>query len=244
MILNKSNFVIVLPAYNEAITLPTVLHKLKTHFSCNQIFLADDGSTDGTSEIARKLGVRVIRNPHNKGKGYILRSTFSVIIQQFPKAKWILTMDTDGQHCQKDIPKFFDMVKLNPDVGIIIGRRNYRQMPSFNSASNTLTTRWCNYWLKWRLSDLQCGFRCYSIRAIQKVMNYGLSRNRFDFETEVLLVAWYLDLKINDIPITTLYPTNRRKSRVIPLIDTFRWILLMFQFGFSLKFLHKIWKMK
>ncbi len=233
-----------MPAYNEEQTLPIVIQKIEKYFSCSQIIIANDGSTDRTREIAKKLRLRIIRNQHNHGKGHILRKSFNAILKWFPNAKWILTMDADDQHHQNDIPNFIEAIETNPNIDIVLGRRNYRQMPPFNLVSNTLTTRWCNYWLAWNLYDLQCGFRCYSTNGLLKIMNFGLSRNKFDFETEILLVAWFLDLEIIDIPIVTLYPTNRRKSRVIPSIDTFRWILLILQFGFSLKFLRKIWKMR
>jgi glycosyltransferase involved in cell wall biosynthesis len=158
--LKKSDFIVVLPAYNEEQTLPIVVQKIETYFSCNQIILADDGSTDRTNAIGRKLGLKIIRNRHNQGKGHILRKTFSVILRKIPNAKWIMTMDADDQHYQKDIPSFIEAIELNQDVDIVLGRRNYNQMPPFNMVSNTLTTGWCNYWLSWNLYDLQCGFRC------------------------------------------------------------------------------------
>ena len=61
-----------------------------------------------------------------------------------------------------------------------------REMSAFNSVSNTLTSGWCNYWLKWNLYDLQCGFRCYKTESLQKILDYGLTRKKFDFETLTL----------------------------------------------------------
>jgi glycosyltransferase involved in cell wall biosynthesis len=232
---------VIVPAFNEEENLAKVIEQLNNIFSLDQIILADDGSTDDSSGIARKLGINIVRNPKNYGKGYILRHTFKLIIQRFPKVKWIFTFDADGQHDHKDIPLFSSAINEDPSLGIIIGKRDYTRMPKKNWISNILTSQWCKYWLNWTISDLQCGFRCYNKEILSQILSYGLTRNKFELETEILLIAWLLNIKMKEIPINTLYIRNHRKSRIIPLLDTFRWMFLIFQYGFSLKFIQQIW---
>lgn len=240
--MQKDDFLVLLPAFNEEDSLPGVIQQLDKFFSRDQLVLADDGSTDKTTKAAQQLGIRIIKNKSNRGKGHILRKAFAIIIQNFPNVKWIITFDTDGQHDARDIPRFFQTVEKYPDVGIILGKRDYDQMPPINWISNKLTSSWSNYWLNWNLPDLQCGFRCYQTKTLHHILNYGLTRNKFDLETEVLLVAWLLNAKIIDIPIATQYPKTRRKSRIRPIIDTFRWILLVVHFAFSPSFTTKVWQ--
>ncbi|UCE12599.1 MAG: glycosyltransferase family 2 protein [Candidatus Heimdallarchaeota archaeon] len=240
--MKTADFLILLPAYNEENSLSSVINQLGNLFSLDQLILADDGSTDNTSIIAKEIGIRIIRNRRNRGKGSILRSSFITIIKKFPTFKWVVTIDSDGQHDCQDIVRFLKTISLNPEVDIIVGKRDYSQMPPVNWISNKLTSRWSNYWLNWNLTDLQCGFRCYNTTALRKILNFGLKKNKFDLETEILLVAWLLDLKIVEIPIKTLYPRNRRKSRIRPVFDTMRWILLVFQYAFTLKFVNKVWQ--
>ncbi len=235
---------VLLPAFNEQENISGVIRNLVKYFPRNQLLLADDGSTDSTSNIAHEFGIYTFKNLHNQGKGYTILRAFNIIINKFPNIKWIIIFDADGQHHHGDISKFIETVIKKPEVDIVLGRRDYSHMPMLNLVSNTLTTGWCNYWLKWNLYDLQCGFRCYNTKSLRKILHFGLSRKKFEFETEILLVAWILDLKMKDIPIKTIYPPNHRKSKILPLIDTFRWVLLILQFGFSLKFLRKIWKNK
>lgn len=237
-----SDYLVLLPAFNEENTIHEVIEELSTIFPHNQIVLADDGSTDKTSKIARKIGVRIIRNKNNRGKGHILRNAFTVIIKNFPNVKWVITVDADGQHDIQDIPRFFQTIHQNPETEIVIGKREYYRMPPINRISNKLTSNWSNYWLNWNLQDLQCGFRCYKTNALSSILEYGLKRNNFDLETEILLVSWILDLKVIDIPVRTLYPKNQRKSRIQPLIDSIRWMLLVIEFGFSLRFINKLWQ--
>ncbi len=240
--MNVSDFCIVLPALNEENSLPGLILNLRRIFSRSQIILADDGSRDSTSKVAQQLGIRVIRNRTNRGKGYILRCVFAIILQKFPRFKWVITVDADGQHHHRDITRFFQTIAQLPEVEIIIGKRDFSQMPPLNQISNKLTSKWSNYWLDWNLNDLQCGFRCYSTKALRHILNYGLTRNKFDLETEILLVAWLLNLKIVDIPVRTIYPNNRRNSRVRPVIDTTRWMFLIMQYGISPRFISKVWQ--
>jgi glycosyltransferase involved in cell wall biosynthesis len=240
--LNISDFFIVLPAFNEGNSLPGLILNLKRIFSRSQIILADDGSRDNSSRVARKYGIRIIRNRTNRGKGHILRNVFAIILQKFPTFKWVITLDADGQHHHGDITRFIQTIDQYPDAEIIIGRRDFNQMPSLNQISNKLTSFWSNYWLDWNLHDLQCGFRCYSAKALRHILNFGLTRNKFDLETEILLVAWLLDLEIVEIPVRTIYSRNIRKSRVQPVIDTTRWMFLIMQYGFSPHFISKVWQ--
>lgn len=236
-----SDFIVVLPAHNEEKNIKKVITQVLRHFNKNQILLADDGSTDNTSTIAREMGISIIRSPTNRGKGYILHRTFEAILQYFPNTQWVMTFDADGQHNHHDIAKFLEILQDNPKLGILVGKRDCTRMPIKNWVSNALTSGWCKYWLNWDISDLQCGFRCYRTKSLRKILSYGLTKNKFDLETEILIVAWLLDIKMTETAISTLYIRNNRKSKVIPTIDTFRWVILILQKGFSLEFIRKMW---
>ncbi len=237
----RSDFLVVLPAYNEEKNIKIVIKRLLRDFHKNQILLADDGSTDNTVAIARDMGIRIIRSPTNRGKGYILRQTFEVILDYFPKTKWVVTFDADGQHDLQDIRKYLEIVQKDPKIGILVGKRDFSQMPIKNWISNSLTSGWCKYWLDWDITDIQCGFRCYRTKSLRKILSYGLIKNKFDLETEILIVAWLLNIKMTEIAISTLYKKNNRNSKVIPSVDTFRWMILILQKGFSLEFIRKMW---
>ncbi len=240
--LKVTDFLVLLPAFNEEKNLPSVIKQLGEYFSPNQLILADDGSKDESSRVARRLRIRIIRNRKNIGKGYILRKSFEIIVEKFSNIKWVLTLDADGQHDPRDIPKFFNTIKTNPDVKIIVGKRDFKKMPTLNWISNSLTSRWSNYWLNWNLHDLQCGFRCYSTDALRCILDYGLTKSKFDLETEILLVAWILNLKLLSTSIGTLYSDNNRKSRIRPGLDTIRWMFLVLQCGLTPRFVTQVWQ--
>jgi glycosyltransferase involved in cell wall biosynthesis len=232
---------VVIPAYNEELSLSRVIQKLKIFFTRKQILVVDDGSIDSTLLIAKQLGVEIVRNVRNQGKGFALRKAFLTIISKMPNIEWILTLDADGQHSPEDIPKLISKTISFPNIGIINGKRQYRKMPIFNRISNILTSNWCNFWLNWDIDDLQCGFRLYNVKNLKDIINYGLTCRKFDLETELLFIAWLLDIKLCQIPITTMYANLQRRSRIKPTFDTLRWIRLGIKFGFKLEFFHKIW---
>ncbi len=240
-ILMNCEIAVIIPAYNEEEALSFVVRRLDKFFSRDQMILANDGSTDNTLLIAKQLGLKTINGSVNRGKGYILRKSFQTIVSKNLKFRWILTFDADGQHDSRDIPKFLKAISKLPDKGIILGKRHYSQMPTINRISNLLTSTWCKFWLQWNVDDIQCGFRCYSIDSLKKILFHGLSKNKFDFETEILFVAWLNDINIMQIPIKTVYQRHGRRSRITPTIDTLRWVKLGMEFGFTYDFFHKIW---
>lgn len=235
-----NDLIILIPSFNEEENLSDILDDVIKYIPRESIILADDGSTDGTIQIAKEYGIRIIRSKLNVGKGYILNSAFKTIINYLPNIKWIITLDADGQHNPKDLISFFNFIKNDEDICILVGRRDFRKMPKFNFIPNILTSNWCKFWLQWELVDLQCGYRCYNTKRLEEILYYGVSRKNFDFESEILFVAWLLDMKIKELPIHTVYFQRHRKSRVLPSIDTLRWIWLIISFGLNTQFMRKI----
>jgi len=231
----------VIPAFNEENHISEVIQLLNRFFTKDQILVANDGSTDNTLSIAQTYGVRSVSIQENQGKGFILRKAFQVILSEMPNVKWIITIDADGQHNHKNIPQFLSISKSHPKIGIFVGHREYSMMPYINRISNLLTSRWCKYWLKWDIDDLQCGFRSYDVQSLRKIMKFGLTCRKFDLETEILLVAWFLGIGLGQIPISTHYAEKRRRSRITPTTDTLRWIRLVTRSGFNSTFFRKMW---
>ena len=238
--MTNSDVIIVIPAFNEENHIIEVIREVNRYITKDQILVANDGSTDNTLRIVRELGTRSVSIPKNQGKGFILRRSITEILQEIPSVKWIITFDADGQHDNHDIPHFLTAIQSHSEFGVFVGRRDFSKMPRINRISNILTSKWCKFWLRWDINDLQCGFRCYNAESLRKILNHGLRCNKFDLETEILLTAWFLDIKLCQIPISTYYDKHRRRSRITPAIDTIRWIRLVARFGFNSTFLRKI----
>jgi glycosyltransferase involved in cell wall biosynthesis len=93
---------IVIPAFNEAATLPALLAELARALPDHRVVVVDDGSHDATAEIAARAGATVLRHPYNLGYGAALQTGFKYALDV--GAPWVVQMDADGQHLPAEVP--------------------------------------------------------------------------------------------------------------------------------------------
>ncbi len=98
-----SSVLVIIPAYNEAENLPRVIPALRRALPQADILVVDDHSADGTTQVARDLGARVVRLPNNLGYGGAVQTGFRYGAQQ--GYRYAVMMDADGQHDPNDAPR-------------------------------------------------------------------------------------------------------------------------------------------
>lgn len=217
----KELFLTVIPAYNEGKRLGTLLKNLSKIVPLKNVLVVDDGSTDNTAAIAKKAGSRVLKQKINGGKGLALKAGFDFAIANGYDA--VITMDADGQHDPREIPKFlFYYEKYNTDF--IIGTRKHKtsEMPPLRLLVNKVTSFIASLLSGIRIHDSQSGYRFISKNIIEKI---DLKTNRFQMETEIIVKTARAGFLIGEIPIKTIY-LSRFKSHINPFIDTIRFIKL------------------
>lgn len=111
---------LLLPAYNEAAHLPSVLEELSRLGGGFTVVVVDDGSRDATSEVARAGGARVVRHPFNMGYGAALQTGYKFALEQ--GARIVVQMDSDGQHDPGQIEKILAPVAAG-ELDLAIGSR-------------------------------------------------------------------------------------------------------------------------
>ncbi len=112
--------IVILPAFNEEMTIGTVIGEIRQNVPFADVLVVNDGSTDSTGRIARKQGVTVIDHPFNLGYGAALQTGFRYAVRQ--GYQYALTMDADGQHFSFYAQSLIDaMQEHNADV--VIGSR-------------------------------------------------------------------------------------------------------------------------
>lgn len=114
------SWLIVLPAYNEGENIAGVISGIRSAGNTANILVVDDGSKDGTSGIARKLGVMVISHPYNLGYGAALQTGFRFAVKR--EYKYVVTMDSDGQHDPMSITNLFTAI-IKEGADVVIGSR-------------------------------------------------------------------------------------------------------------------------
>ena len=94
-----SDVLVIVPAHNEATVIFDVVSGLRKTFT--HVLVVDDGSGDGTAQIAESAGAEVAKHLLNLGQGGALLTGFR-IASQLPRIKWVVTFDADGQHRVSD----------------------------------------------------------------------------------------------------------------------------------------------
>ena len=213
-IIDKKRILVVLPTYNNAGTLASVIEQVREY--SNNVLVVNDGSTDSTIEIIEHSAVAHISYTKNRGKGYAIKSAFKYAIEN--NYNYVLTIDSDGQHYISNIINFIEKLQEEPGA-LIIGARNLQadNMPSKNTFANNFSNFWFAVETGKKLEDTQSGYRLYPIH-LMKSMKF-LS-NRYEFEVEVIVKAAWSGIKVINIPIKVYYaPVEERVSHFKPLKD-------------------------
>jgi glycosyltransferase involved in cell wall biosynthesis len=211
--------VAVIPAYNEAATIRDVA--MRTLGIVDDVIVVNDGSTDSTVAALEGVGVTLVSNPTNLGKGTSLWRGFALALADGADA--VITLDGDAQHCPEDIPRLVAAADAQPGR-IIIGARLWDKdkVPPLRYFGN----RFANFWVAWAagfpVTDSQSGFRLYPANVLRQVNVFHGPNARFAFESEILIEAGRAGVRTSAVAISALYPPNARASHYRSAVDTAR----------------------
>lgn len=194
--------VAVVPAYQAAATVGAVVRGVGSGF--DEVWVLDDGSTDGTEDEAKRAGARVLRHPENLGKGAALRSLLAQAHAAGLDA--VVSLDADGQHPPEEAIRLDRAVE---DRGaLVLGVRDLAlaRAPQANRRGNHIANYWIAGFAGRPLRDTQCGLRRYPVEA---TLALGVRGPRFSFESEVVLRAIFQGLRLIELPVEVRYPPDR-----------------------------------
>ena len=195
------NITVGIPAYNEEKNIASIIIKLKD--IADTIIVCNDGSSDSTSQIAKKLGAIVIDHPKNLGYGAGINSILKKSKEL--NSDILVTFDADGQHRIEDIKKVFEPIKQNI-ADIVIGSRFLDEakdkIPNYRKFGINIITKVTNSTLKEKITDSQSGFRAYSKNVISKL---NISDIGMGISTEILIKSSSQNFKIIEVPIVVNY---------------------------------------
>ena len=222
----RSDFTVIVPAFNEAAVVPDLVRELKASFErhglAGDVILVDDGSTDGTGDIAEREAdgwgkLRVLRHPTNLGK------TEALVTAAAESRRCIVLFDADLQHSPDDIPRFLDKLDEGWDIvtGHKIGSYDKRRV---SSLYNRLSRRIFDV----PVSDLN------SMKAFRRSVLDGLML-RHDWHRFFVVLAHARGARVAEIDIE-LHPRRAGVSKytgpvriLVGLVDLMSvWFLLLF----------------
>jgi glycosyltransferase involved in cell wall biosynthesis len=213
----------VLPAYNAARHLTSVIADVEKYLPKKQIIIVDDGSADDTKGVAGEAGVVVVVHPVNQGKGAALVSGARKAIAL--GMDYIITLDADGQHDPAEIPNFAEHARKT-GADIICGNRmdDRRDMPAIRVFANSTTSWFVTLRTGIKIPDSQNWYRMLKTDVFKKIT---LVTKRYDTESEILIKTAGIGGKIESVPVQTIYGTET--SSVHPFIDTLRFFRLVWR---------------
>ena len=196
-------FVIVgIPAFNEAPMISQIVTEAQKY--ADAVVVCDDGSSDMTGAIAKRLGAYVVRHGRNLGYGASIKSLFKRALSL--NADILVTLDADGQHDPDEIPKIMKPITKGV-ADMVIGSRfidtcGSEEMPFYRRLGAQLITKLVNGSSKNGISDAQSGFRAYNRQALDRL---NLFEDGMGASVEILLKASKQDLKICEVPSSCKY---------------------------------------
>lgn len=223
-ITSNINCAVILPSLNPTDKLNTVVSGL-IDAGFADIIVIDDGSSPEHKqpfELADKLPqVTLLRHEVNRGKGAALKTAFRYLMENRPDIRRAVTADGDGQHLPGDILNCALALEEKPDA-LVLGCRDFTlpEVPFKSRNGNKITSFIFRTGCGIRLSDTQTGLRGAGADLFPALIE--VDGDRYEYETNMLLVLHRMGVPFVEVKIETVYEDNNSGSHFRPFRDSFR----------------------
>ena len=189
---------ILIPCYNEELTIKKVIQDFQKELPEAKIYVYDNNSTDNSYEVAKSCGVFILRE-NRQGKGNVVRSMFRDI-----NADVYVMVDADDTYPAEFVHKLINCL-IEEKVDMVVGDRHSKgdyekeNKRIFHSFGNRLVINLINKLFKSKLQDIMSGYRVFTNRFVK---NLPVNSSGFEIETEISLHALNKHFSIREVPIT------------------------------------------
>lgn len=197
-----TKWIAALPVYNEENYVDSVLTEVTKY--ADNVLVVNDGSSDGTAQRLENWShVHVAHHPQNRGYGAALKTAFQFAIDH--DYEYLITLDCDGQHQPKRLPRFVSACK---NADIVSGSRYLKHYagdslpPSQRLFINKQITRQLNELLCLNLTDAFCGFKAYRVEALKLL---DIEDDGYAMPLELWVQAAMRGLRVIEIPVPLIY---------------------------------------
>jgi glycosyltransferase involved in cell wall biosynthesis len=216
---------VYLPAFNEADTIGAALDAIPASIlgiTALKKIVVDDGSTDGTAEVALAHGAQVVRHERNRGTGRAFMTGVQISLDE--GADIIVSMDADGQFAPADIAELVaPIVSGESDVALCTrfgpGSQLTGRMPVVKRVGNWALCRIISVTAGQRFTDVSCGFRAFTRDAALRVDIHS----EFEYIHESLLTWRRHGQRVVEVPLQVRAERAIGESRVASNVAQYAW---------------------
>ena len=191
---------VVMPAYNESETIEEIIRRVLAVPLRTQLIVVDDGSKDGTREILarleRELGVTVVLQPINQGKGAALRRGFEEV-----RGDIVVIQDADLEYSPEEFPALIELI-ADGRADVVYGSRflgRHRVFLFTHYLGNRLLTLVTNVLYNTMLTDMET---CYKVMRTEVLRSMSLHSDGFGIEPELTAKIFKRGYRVYELPIT------------------------------------------
>lgn len=221
--LSPSAGLLIIVNYNQIQEIEKFLEKVPRHFDLKHCLVVDDGSNDGSREIAEKMGFKVEAHPKNAGVGAAIRT--GIRFAQKAGYRWVIISAANGKMLPEEFSRVYEPI-TNGRADYVQGNRFLNQgdidVPAFRRLMIPLFSLFASILIGRRFSDITCGLRAYTLTCVSDP-SINLDQTWLNqYELEYYLhykVARAKRYRILEVPVTMRYAdlAPKRRSKIQPI---------------------------
>ncbi len=189
----KCEIAVMIPCYNEELTIQSVIRDFRTELPGASIYVFDNNSSDHTAEIAERSGA-IVRREQRQGKGYVVQTMFHNI-----DADIYVLVDGDATYAASEVHRLIKPIVWG-EADMVVGSRLQEKSASEFRPLNRLGNRmflWAlNSTFKSRITDVLSGYRAFSRHFVKSIPLFG---GGFEIETEMTIKALEHGYRVSEI---------------------------------------------
>lgn len=201
---------VIIPTYNEVENLPIILGKVFDAVPEANVLVMDDGSPDGTGELADELAVADSRISviHREGKLGLGTAYLAGFAEGIARGyEFLIELDADGSHPPEKLPEMLGIAASDPEIGLVIGSRwteggQVVDWPKRREALSRSANTYARIMLGVDVHDVTAGFRVYRSSLISKLDLDGIDSKGYCFQIDMTLRTIDAGAKVVEVPIT------------------------------------------
>ena len=192
----RPRIAILIPCYNEELTIARVVHEFRTELPEAEIYVFDNNSTDATVGEARQAGARIVYE-RRQGKGFVVQAMFYQV-----DADVYVIVDGDATYPAADVHKLLQPI-LHGEADMVVGSRLMQDSASefrlLNKVGNGFFLKVINFIFKVKLSDVLSGYRAFNREFVKNIPVFG---GGFETEVELTIKALARGYRIVEVPVS------------------------------------------